>query len=122
MKNTHDVFSKNINHVSASGKNKLIHVHHSYALDYQKKCESYKRIINKYPQLIHNLLNELLQIEGYSETVIGFGTGIQLDMIRKINTQHIYPIPQRVFFDILGLYARIFCNWYHYKDECESLL
>lgn len=84
---------------------------------HQHKNDSYQNINNKYPQLIHYLLNDLLKIEGYSEVVIGFGTGTNLDMIRKITENNIRKIPKHVFFDILGLYARVFCTRDYHKKE-----
>jgi hypothetical protein len=82
----------------------------------QHRIESYQNINNKYPRLIHSLLTDLLKVEGYSEVTVGFGTGTNLDIIRKISNNHIKKIPKRAFFGILGLYARVFCNWYHFKD------
>jgi CRISPR/Cas system CSM-associated protein Csm5 (group 7 of RAMP superfamily) len=89
---------------------------HSHNHQQQQQIESYQNIIHKYPRLIHSLLTDLLKIEGYSEVAIGFGTGINLDTIRKITNNNLKRIPKRVFFDILGLYARVFCDWYHFKD------
>ena len=95
---------------------KAISKPHHYSKQYHHKNDSYQNIIRQYPQLIHCLLNDLLKVDGYSEVTVGFGTGIDLDIIRKITTHDANKISQRVFFDILGLYARVFCDWIHYKE------
>ena len=61
------------------------------------------------------LANKGLNI--HVQPVVGFGTGLNIDIIRKIINHNIRKIPQRAFFDILGLYSKVFCDWTHYKDD-----
>jgi len=75
------------------------------------------KIKKHYPQLIQMLINDLLKVEDYSEMMVGFAAGVNLDVIRKILLGDIAPVSERIFLDILGLYARVFCDWKHYRKE-----
>lgn len=86
--------------------------------NYHEKFKiTYNKIKKNYPQFLQLLINDLLKVEGYSEVMIGFGSGVSLDVIRKILIGDITHITEQVFLDILGLYARVFCNWKHYRKE-----
>ena len=83
----------------------------------------YKIINERFPQLFQLLLSDLLRVDGYSEVDIGIGLGIGVDVVRKIIIGNTNKIPEEIFFDILGLYAGVFCNWGRYKeDEVDSVL
>jgi hypothetical protein len=83
----------------------------------RQKKYSYEKLCYQYPRLVNFLLNDLLEIDGYSEKEIAFATGLHIDTIQKILHYQFKNIPQRVFFDIVGLYARVFCIWSHFNDS-----
>jgi hypothetical protein len=74
--------------------------------------------INKnFPQLSSILLKDLLQMDGYSDVAVGFGAGVGLDVIRKIATGNTCCVTKTTFFRILGLYAKVFCNWHELRED-----
>lgn len=72
---------------------------------------TFQNINKDFPHLAKLLIKELLKVDGYSDTEISFGAGIRLDIIRKIATGSSCYISQTTFFRILGLYAKVFCDW-----------
>ena len=81
------------------------------------KQDAISRMLKNYPCFITHMLNDLMGIEGFSETEIGFGSSIPLETIRDITSGNLSCLNQEVSLALLGLYARIFCNWWCYRDD-----
>lgn len=75
--------------------------------EYQRS-RFYEKISKRSPHLIYQLLEELLQVECYSEIEIAFGIGVPIDIIRGIINRTLKRIPPHIFFRLLTLYVRIF--------------
>lgn len=76
------------------------------------------RMLNReFPQISHFMLKDLLQIDGYSDIEIGFGTGIGLDVIRKLAQGNTCCVSKTTFLRLLSLYARVFCDWFVLQEE-----
>jgi len=76
-----------------------------------------KMTLKEYPQFIQHLIQDLLQIDGYSETEIAFASGLPLDTVRKLVRGQPHYVNREVFLALFGLYARIFCSWWRYSDN-----
>lgn len=85
----------------------------------QKKITATYSIIRKeFPQMSHLMLKDLMQIDGYSDVEIGFASGVGLDVIRNIAMGNTYGVSKATFLRLLGLYAKVFCDWFAlYEDE-----
>ena len=84
----------------------------------QKKFTATYRTINRdFPRLSHLMLRDLMRIDGYSDIEIGFGAGVGLDDIRKIATGNTCGISKKTFLRLLGLYAKVFCDWHALRME-----
>ncbi len=70
----------------------------------------YSKLLRRYPRIVLDLLEDLMQIDGYSEIEIAFGSGIPLDVVRKISNNCVDHISREYFLSILELYARVFCQ------------
>ena len=85
--------------------------------DYSHFRDLCKMTAKEYPQFIQHLVQDLLQIDGYTETEIAFASGIPLDAVRKLAQGEVYYVNREIFLALFGLYARIFCSWWRYSDD-----
>lgn len=84
----------------------------------QKKfTATYRKLNREFPQMSHFMLKDLMQIDGYSDVEIGFGTGIGLDIIRKLAQGNTGCVSKTTFLRLLSLYARVFCDWFALQGE-----
>jgi len=84
----------------------------------QKKITATYRMINReFPKISHFMLKDLMQLDGYSDIEIGFGTGIGLDVIRQLAQGNTCCVSKTTFLRLLSLYARVFCNWFALQGE-----
>jgi hypothetical protein len=58
-----------------------------------------------------HLVNDLQQIDGYTENEIAFGSGISLDAVRKLTHGRLERIDRKIFHEMLHFYARAVCGW-----------
>lgn len=86
-------------------------------LKHKKFTATYRMINRQFPQMSHLMLKDLLQVGGYSDIEIGFGAGIGLDIIRQLARGQTDCISKTAFLRLLGLYAKVFCNWFALRDE-----
>ena len=84
--------------------------------DYSHFRDLCKMTVKEYPQFIQNLIQDLLQVDGYTETEIAFASGIPLDTVRKLAQGTAHYVNREIFLALFGLYARIFCSWWRYSD------
>lgn len=80
------------------------------------KARAFHYIKEENPQFVRYLLNDLLEIEGYTENEIAFGLNLPLNYIRKISEGNCHQVSRNTFLAILNLYARVFCGWCHFQD------
>jgi hypothetical protein len=83
----------------------------------KKYSKNFHMLHREFPRLTSLLVNDLKKIDGYSDVEIGFGTDIELDLIRKIAMGDIRHVSRQNFFKILGLYSRVFCKWSKLKED-----
>lgn len=86
-------------------------------LKHKKFTATYRMINRKLPQMSHFMLKDLLQVDGYSDIEVGFGTGIGLDVIRELAQGNTCCVSKTTFLRLLSLYSRVFCDWFALQDE-----
>jgi hypothetical protein len=86
-------------------------------LKQKKFTTTYRKINREFPQMSHFMLKDLLEIDGYSDIEIGFGTGIGLDIIRQLAQGNTCCVSKTTFLRLLSLYARVFCDWFALQEE-----
>ncbi len=84
---------------------RMLGVSHSNRL-----TDVYSKLLRRYPRIVQDLLEDLLQIDGYSEIEIAFGAMIPLDVVRKLSISSTEYVSREYFLSILELYARVFCQ------------
>ena len=82
----------------------------------ERRHSTYQTIHYEYPQLVHIFLQDLMTMDGFTENEIGFAAGVRLDIIRRILNGDRRKGSKTVFFNLLGLYARVFCDWLDYPN------
>ncbi|MBN1684186.1 MAG: hypothetical protein JW855_01940 [Gammaproteobacteria bacterium] len=82
-----------------------------------RKQDAISRMLKNYPCFVAHMLDDIMSIDGFSETEIGFGSSIPLETVRDIVAGNLKHLNQEVSLALLGLYARIFCNWWSYQDD-----
>ena len=99
-------------------KNKFIKKRmNSGYLKHKKFTATYRMINREFPRMSHFMLRDLMQLDGYSDIEIGFGTGIGLDVIRQLAQGNTCCVSKTTFLRLLGLYARVFCDWFALEGD-----
>lgn len=110
--------NKHSNDSQNSNKNKKFHYQKKrYDLAIIGKAKAFYQIKDKNPQFVKYMLDDLMQVEGYSTTEIAFGLQLPIHYIRKIANGNCKQVSRDVFLSILSLYARVFCGWCDYHDD-----
>ena len=86
-------------------------------LKHKKFTATYRKINREFPKMSHFMLKDLLEIDGFSDVAIGFGTGIGLDVIRELARGNTCCVSKTTFLRLLSLYERVFCNWFALQGE-----
>ncbi|MGD9153405.1 MAG: hypothetical protein PVG30_07110 [Gammaproteobacteria bacterium] len=89
----------------------------SNCLKQKKITATYRTISREFPQMSRLMLKDLMQIDGYSDIEIGFASGVGLDIIRKIAMGNTCCVSKTTFLRLLGLYARVFCDWFALRED-----
>ena len=88
-----------------------------YDLTIIGKATAFYQIKEENPQFVKHLLDDLMQVEGYSITEIAFGLQLPINYIRKIADGNCKQVSRDVFLSVLSLYARVFCGWCDFHDD-----
>ncbi len=81
------------------------------------KAKTFNLIKDEHPHFVKYMLDDLLHIEGYTDTEVAFGLKVPIHFIRKIIAGDCNQVSRDVFLSILSLYARVFCGWCDYQNE-----
>lgn len=86
----------------------------------RKSKDLYHHTMEKFPSFMKYLIDDLQQIDGYTENEIAFGSGISLDALRKLTHGRTDRIDRKTFQEILHFYVHAICGWcakkYKHRD------
>ncbi len=112
--------NKTLKDTQNSNKNKKFRYRKKrYDLTVIGKANAFYQIKEENPKFVKHLLDDLLKVEGYTDTEIAFGLQVPLHYIRKIIDGNCKQVSRDVFLSVLSLYARVFCGWCDYHDDFD---
>ncbi len=95
------------------GQSKTDHMIKMFGVTHASRLSDvYSKLLRRYPRIVLDLLEDLMQIDGYSEIEIAFGAQIPLDVVRSITLNETVQVSREYFLSILELYTRVFCQEY----------
>ena len=68
----------------------------------------FSKLMRRYPSFVQDAISDLLQVDGYSEIEIAYGTRVSMELIRALAMNQAVKVDRKSFHAILQLYLQVF--------------